>query len=150
MIMPKKSGIIMHFFALFRIYFRINHYIATAKTQLNITAMKKFLIYFCYAAILCSICSCSKDDIQSGVEIDYYPHKFTDMDMRIYTMHSHGESGILPIVYQNISAVAPMSFDLIPGNYYVEFGFYKAGFSITEGKRTYIWFGEDGGKVFYD
>ena len=64
MIMPKKSGVIMHFFALFRIYFRINHYIATAKTQLNITAMKKFLIYFCYAAILCSICSCTKEAIE--------------------------------------------------------------------------------------
>ena len=112
--------------------------------------MKKFFIYFCYAAILCSICSCSKDDVQSGVEIDYYPHKFTDMDMRIYTMYPNNASGVLPIVNQNISAVAPMSFDLIPGNYYVEFGFYKAGFSITEGKRTYIWFGEDGGKVFYD
>ncbi|MBQ5623056.1 MAG: hypothetical protein IIU91_03670, partial [Alistipes sp.] len=99
--MPKKSGIIMHFFALFRIYFRINHYIATAKTQLNITAMKKFLIYFCYAAILCSICSCSKDDVQSGVEIDYYPHKFTDMDMRIYTMYPNNASGVLPIVNQN-------------------------------------------------
>lgn len=106
----------------------------------------KIIFWFC----ILILCSCTKDDIQSGVEIDYYPHKFTDMDMRIYTMHSHGESGILPIVYQNISAVAPMSFDLIPGNYYVEFGFYKAGFSITEGKRTYIWFGEDGGKVFYD
>lgn len=112
--------------------------------------MKKFLIYFCYAAILCSICSCTKDDIQSGVDIHYNPHRFTDKDMRIYTMHSHGESGILPIVYQNISAVAPMSFDLTPGNYYVEFGFYKTGFTITEGQRTYVWFGEDGGKVFYD
>ena len=119
----------------------------TMKNAIKFKTMNiKIILWFC----ILILCSCSKDDIQSGVEIDYYPHKFTDMDMRIYTMYPNNASGVLPIVNQNISAVAPMSFDLIPGNYYVEFGFYKAGFSITEGKRTYIWFGEDGGKVFYD
>ena len=112
--------------------------------------MNKRLLTILAIGVLLSLSSCSKDDVQSGVDIHYNPHRFTDKDMRIYTMHSHGESGILPIVYQNISAVAPMSFDLTPGNYYVEFGFYKAGFTITEGQRTYVWFGEDGGKVFYD
>ena len=46
--------------------------------------MKKFLIYFCYAAILCSICSCSKDDVQSGVDIEFEPELYEGKNMSIY------------------------------------------------------------------
>ena len=150
MIMPKKSGVIMHFFALFRIYFRINHYIATAKTQLNITAMKKFLIYFCYAAILCSICSCSKDDVQSGVDIEFEPELYVGKYMSIYPIVAENTIGNRPIISHQITYVSPISFDLNPGNYYIYFGESYEGFTVLENRRTKFYFDSRGnGNVYY-
>lgn len=150
MIMPKKSGVIMHFFALFRIYFRINHYIATAKTQLNITAMKKFLIYFCYAAILCSICSCSKDDVQPGVDIEFEPELYVGKYMSIYPIVAENTIGNRPIISHQITYVSPISFDLNPGNYYIHFGGSYEGFTVLENRRTKFYFDSRGnGNVYY-
>lgn len=133
---------------IFLLYFEfISELITILQLQnlLDITAMKKFLIYFCYAAILCSICSCSKDDVQSGVDIEFSAKYFADPNdkyMYVYTMHSPDNSmGTTYIEKHDITYAAKISIDLNPGEYYVIFpktG--KTGFSVLPNRRTVIKF----------
>lgn len=115
--------------------------------------MKKFLIYFCYAAILCSICSCSKDDVQSGVDIEFEPELYEGKNMSIYPIVAENTKGNKPIISSHkITYISPISFDLNPGNYYIYFGesWYSTGFTVLENRRTRIYFDSRGnGNVYY-
>lgn len=114
--------------------------------------MKKFLIYFCYAAILCSICSCSKDDVQSGVDIEFEPELYEGKNMSIYPIVAENTIGNRPIISHQITYISPISFDLNPGNYYIYFGesWYSTGFTVLENRRTRIYFDSRGnGNVYY-
>ena len=120
------------------------------KHNVNITAMKKILIYFCYAAILCSICSCSKDEIQSGVDIEFEPELYVGKYMSIYPIVAENTIGNRPIISHQITYVSPISFDLNPGNYYIHFGGSYEGFTVLENRRTRIYFDSRGnGNVYY-
>lgn len=114
--------------------------------------MKKFLIYFCYAAILCSICSCSKDDVQSGVDIEFEPELYEGKNMQIYPIVAENTIGNRPIISHQITYISPISFDLNSGNYYIYFGesWYSTGFTVLENRRTRIYFDSRGnGNVYY-
>ena len=120
------------------------------KHNVNITAMKKILIYFCYAAILCSICSCSKDDVQSGVDIEFEPELYVGKYMSIYPIVAENTIGNRPIISHQITYVSPISFDLNPGNYYIHFGGSYEGFTVLENRRTKFYFDSRGnGNVYY-
>ena len=120
------------------------------KPNVNITAMKKILIYFCYAAILCSICSCSKDDIQPGVDIEFEPELYVGKYMSIYPIVAENTIGNRPIISHKITYVSPISFDLNPGNYYIHFGVSYEGFTVLENRRTRFYFDSRGnGNVYY-
>ena len=114
--------------------------------------MKKFLIYFCYAAILCSICSCSKDDVQPGVDIEFEPEPelYVGKYMSIYPIVAENTIGNRPIISHKITYVSPISFDLNPGNYYIYFGESYEGFTVLENRRTKFYFDSRGnGNVYY-
>lgn len=112
--------------------------------------MKKFLIYFCYAAILCSICSCSKDDVQSGVDIEFEPELYVGKYMSIYPIVAENTIGNRPIISHKITYISPISFDLNPGNYYIYFGESYEGFTVLENRRTRFYFDSRGnGNVYY-
>ena len=120
------------------------------KPNVNITAMKKILIYFCYAAILCSICSCSKDDVQPGVDIEFEPELYVGKYMSIYPIVAENTIGNRPIISHQITYVSPISFDLNPGNYYIYFGESYEGFTVLENRRTQFYFDSRGnGNVYY-
>ena len=115
--------------------------------------MKKLLFYLCSVTLtLCALCSCSKDDIQSGVDIEFEPELYVGKYMSIYPIVAENTIGNRPIISHKITYVSPISFDLNPGNYYIYFGesWYSTGFTVLENRRTKFYFDSRGnGNVYY-
>ena len=113
--------------------------------------MKKYVI-FILITTLCAFCSCSKDDVQSGVDIEFEAELYEGKYMSIYPIVAENTNGNRPIISHKITYVSPISFDLNPGNYYIEFGayWYSEGFTVLENRRTKIYFDSNGnGNVYY-
>lgn len=113
--------------------------------------MKKYFI-FILTITLCAFCSCSKDDVQSGVDIEFEPELYEGKNMQIYPIVAENTIGNRPIISHQITYISPISFDLNPGNYYIYFGesWYSTGFTVLENRRTRIYFDSRGnGNVYY-
>ena len=113
--------------------------------------MKKYFI-FILTITLCAFCSCSKDDVQSGVDIEFEPELYEGKNMSIYPIVAENTKGNRPIISHKITYISPISFDLNPGNYYIYFGesWYSTGFTVLENRRTRIYFDSRGnGNVYY-
>ena len=115
--------------------------------------MKKLLFYLCSVSFtLCALCSCSKDDIQSGIDIEFEPEPelYVGKYMSIYPIVAENTIGNRPIISHQITYVSPISFDLNPGNYYIYFGESYEGFTVLENRRTKFYFDSRGnGNVYY-
>ena len=111
--------------------------------------MKKYFI-FILTITLCALCSCSKDDIQPGVDIEFEPELYVNKYMHIYPIVAENTPGNRPIISHQITYVSPISFDLNPGNYYIHFGGSYEGFTVLENRRTKFYFDSRGnGNVYY-
>ena len=114
--------------------------------------MNKLLLTILAIGVLLSLSSCSKDDIQSGVDIEFEPELYVGKYMSIYPIVAENTIGNRPIISHKITYVSPISFDLNPGNYYIYFGesWYSTGFTVLENRRTRIYFDSRGnGNVYY-
>lgn len=111
--------------------------------------MKKYFI-FILTITLCAFCSCSKDDVQSGVDIEFEPELYVGKYMSIYPIVAENTIGNRPIISHQITYISPISFDLNPGNYYIYFGESYEGFTVLENRRTRFYFDSRGnGNVYY-
>ena len=113
--------------------------------------MNKLLLAILAIGVLLSLSSCSKDDIQSGVDIEFEPELYEGKNMQIYPIVAENTIGNKPIISSHkLTYVSPISFDLNPGNYYIHFGGSYEGFTVLENRRTKFYFDSRGnGNVYY-